>query len=222
MVGKFVACVRNTKGCAIIWLVFSCGLWGAEILGNFLGHPESFLVTFGRQFMIIINDFIPSAEPGYRHHSKADTWYPRTDHDNGGCPCCLFTSSLSAPFHHFTIPLFWLGGGQELYCSSTVSWILCQWSAFTSTSRAGFPLIRDHAPLISVLGPSPESHISNKLQDLFPWLFTLIQSHSFSKGWKPGNLEWLSGLALGTAPVCTCYSALINTGILLLSGVLFR
>lgn len=50
-------------------------------------------------------------------------------------------------------------------------------------------LFRDHAPLTSVLRPSPESHISNKLQDLFLWLFTLIQSHSFSKGRKPGNLE---------------------------------
>lgn len=51
---------------------FRCGLWGAEILGDFLGHPESFLVTFGRQFIRIINDFIPCAEPGSRHHSEAD------------------------------------------------------------------------------------------------------------------------------------------------------
>lgn len=85
---------------------FSCGLWGAEILGNFLGYPESFLVTFGRQFIIIINDFIPRAEPGYRHHSKADTCYTRTDHDNRGCLCCLFTSPLSAHFNHSTVPLF--------------------------------------------------------------------------------------------------------------------
>lgn len=83
-------------------------------------------------------------------------------------------------------------------------------------------LFRDHTPLISVLRPSPESHISNKLQDLFPWLFTLIQSYFFSKGWKPGNLEWLSGLALGTVPVWTCYSALISSGVLLLSRVLFK
>lgn len=83
---------------------FSCSLWGAEILGNFLGHPESFLVTFGRQFIRIINDFISRADS--RYHSKADTWYTRTDHDNGGCLCCLFTSPLSAHFNHSTVPLF--------------------------------------------------------------------------------------------------------------------
>lgn len=158
-------CTKYKRMCHYL-ASFSCGLWGAEILGNFLGHLESFLVTFGRQFMITINDFIPSAEPGYRHHSKdlTHTHRPWQRRLSGR----LFTSSLSAQFNHSTVPLFWLGGGQELYCSSTMSWILYQWSAFTSTSRAGVPLIRDHVPLISVLRPSPESPISNKLQDLFP------------------------------------------------------